>query len=279
MGGFKAVVTTDLIQYGAIVGIFVLFAFYLLQGTTIPAAEWNIMTAGAKNIFGFFLLGILFPFASPELWQRVYATKDPRTLRLGIVYSVLFYIAVCFLLALVGLAIKTQFPSVDPDIALIYGFASLLPAGLLGLAVVIFFAAFMSSIDTYAYTAASCFVHDFRTQLSKKEMVKAIRWMVTAFIVIMGLAAVYLQDVVLGAFLFAGYVMLLSIPTIATWIRPSISKHTLNFAMIFGILCFTAVVTKQTLDGTLGAVTMLIAIGLSLLGLCLGSLYSRLKKH
>ena len=274
IGGFKAVVTTDVLQYGAIVIIFIIFAFVLLQGITIPAAEWDIGAAGLKNIFGFFLLGILIPFASPELWQRVYAVKDLRTLRQGIFYSVIVYIVIAFLLALVGLAIKTQFPGIDPDTALIHGFAQLLPAGLAGLAIVIFFAAFMSSIDTYAYTAASSFVHDFFKKLSKKEIVTAIKITLVGVVALTSVVAVIIQDLILGTYIFIGYVIILAIPTIATWIKPSIKRTTLNVALIFGIIGLTYFVVKGAMAGTIDPMIILFAIGISLVSLLLGSLVS-----
>ncbi len=235
IGGFKAVVTTDILQYFAIIFILLFFAIFLLQGIKIPAADWNLWGAGAPTIFGFFILGLLGPFAAPELWQRVYAVKDVSTLKKGIFYSVIIYLMVAVVLSLIGLAIKTQFPGIDPDTALVQGFANLLPAGLMGLAVVVFFAAFMSSIDTYAYTASSSFVHDF-LNFKKAKAVRAIKIAITAIIVLGALIATAIQDLILGSFIFVSYVVILALPTITTWIKPSIKGNTLSIAIIFGII-------------------------------------------
>jgi SSS family solute:Na+ symporter len=278
LGGFKAVVTTDIIQYGAIVVILFVFAFFLAGGTTIPIGEWNLGAAGLKNIAGFFLLGILIPFSAPELWQRVYASKNISIMRKGIFYSVIVYLVVAFLLALVGLAVKTQFPSIDPDTALIYGFANLLPAGLAGLAVVIFFAAFMSSIDTYAYTAASSFTHDFFKKCTKKQLVRIIKLTMTAVIAFSATIAVLVQDLLLGGYMFAGYAIVLAIPVIATWIRPKIKSTTLNTAIIFGTVLLTLMIIKHAIAGTLSPTIVLIAISGSIVGLILGAIISFFKK-
>ncbi|MFQ5620780.1 MAG: sodium:solute symporter, partial [Candidatus Nanoarchaeia archaeon] len=277
LGGFKAVVTTDVLQYGAIVIIFFVFTFVLLQGVTIPSADWNLWEAGAKNIISFFLLGILIPFSAPDLWQRVYAVKNLKVLRQSIFYSVIVYIAVAFLLALIGLAIKTTFPSVDPDIALIHGFVQLLPPGLLGLAVVIFFAAFMSSIDTYAYTAASSFVQDFFKGLSKKGTVRAIKWALLAVVALGSIVAVLLQDLIIGGFLFASYAMILAIPVLATWIKPTIHRTTLNVSLLLSLVVLTVLVIQGLVAGTIEPTILLKAIGLSLLGLVLGAIASKYK--
>lgn len=278
MGGFKAVVTTDVLQYAAILIIFTIFAFTLLQKTVIPASEWNIAAAGPVNIFGFFLIGILIPFAAPELWQRVYAIKDLKTLRQGIFYSVIVYLFVAFLLALIGLSIKSQFPMVDPDIALIHGFVNLLPAGLTGLAVVIFFAAFMSSIDTYTYTASSSLVHDFFRGLSKRSTVKMIKIAMAGVIMISTLVAIAIQDLVLGTYIFAGYAVILAIPTVATWIRPRIRSLTLNTCFLTGLVVLTLWVVRGALINSLTPTLVLVGIAGSLLGLVLGAIFSRISR-
>jgi len=153
MGGFKAVVKTDNLQYAAMIIILALMAFMLFSGSLIPASEWNFFRADIGTMVGFFLVGILFPFAMPEMWQRVYASKNRKSLKKGLLLSALVYFIFSFLLALVAITIKVKFPGVDPDLALIHGFANLLPTGLLGLAAVLLFAAIMSSIDTYIYSS------------------------------------------------------------------------------------------------------------------------------
>ena len=279
IGGFKAVVTTDVLQYGAIVIIFVIFAFALLQGVTIPAAEWNIAKAGLTNIIGFFIFGILIPFADPNLWQRVYAVKDLKTLKHGILYSVGVYIAVAGLLALIGLAVKTQLPGIDPDIALIHGFVTLLPAGLIGLAVVIFFAAFMSTIDTLSYTSASAIVQDFFKRLSKEQTVFGIKIALILVIIVASIVAIAVQDLILGAFMFAGYAVILAVPTIATWIKPSIRIPTINTAFIFGIIILTIYIVRGVLANSLTPTLVIFAILFSLVGLAIGAVISKFTKQ
>jgi len=275
IGGFKAVVTTDVLQYGAIIVIMTLFAIFLLQGTSIPLTEFNIAKAGPVNIIGFFILGALIPFAAPELWQRVYAVKDVMTLKKGLFWSVIVYVVVALLLSIIGLAVKAQFPGLDPDIALIEGFARLLPTGLIGLAVVIFFAAFMSTTDTLAYTGASSLVQDFFKKLSKNSTVKAIKLAVTLLIVLGAAVAIILQDLVLGAFIFASYVVILAVPTLLTWIKPKVKGTTLSVGIIFGIIVLTALTIFEAVNGTLAPPIILKAIGISIVGLVIGAISSK----
>lgn len=161
LGGFKAVVKTDILQYIAMVFILTMLTIVLFNGSLIPAADWNFLKADMLTMVGFFIIGVSFAFSSPDLWRRVYSSKGKRELKRGLILSVIVYAFMAFLLALVALTIKAQFPDIDPDLALIQGFGSLLPAGLLGLASILLFAAIMSSIDTYIFTGASAVVQDF----------------------------------------------------------------------------------------------------------------------
>jgi len=275
IGGFKAVVATDILQYFAIVFIFVVFSVVFSRSTSIAPGEWNLFGAGLQNILGFFLVGGLAPFAAPELWQRVYAIKNISTLKKSIFYSVLVYLFLAVVISFIGLSIKSAFPAIDPDIALIEGFARMLPAGLVGLAVVVFFAAFMSSIDTYTYTAASSIVQDFFQNLSKKETVRRIKIAVVGIVILGCVLAIAIQDLLLSAFIFASYVVVLAVPTLATWIRPQVKKRTISTSIVFGTIGLSIVTGMLVVQNNLTPLIVLIAIAISLSGLLVGALYSK----
>lgn len=273
IGGFRAVVTTDILQYLAILFVLVFFAIFLLNTTTINPADWNLTEAGITNVVGFFLLGILLPFADPSLWQRVYAAKDEKTLKQGILWSVAIYIVFALVLSLIGLTIKAKFPAIDPDIALVEGFARMLPAGMIGLSIVVFFAAFMSSIDTYVFTAASSLVHDFFRN-TKAQAVKRIQIASTILTVLSGLVVIAIQSIVLGTYIFAAWGVLLAIPILVTWIRPTVRGTTISVAIVFGMVCLALLTASLLMGSGITPIIVLYAIALSFLGLVLGSVVS-----
>jgi len=278
LAGFKAVVKTDVLQYVAIVVIMTLALIFLLSGTTIPSTELDLFAAGPANIIGFVLIGMLLPFASPELWQRVYAMPNKTILKKSIIYSVLIYFIVSAILILIGVAIKVQLPNIDPDISIVIGFAELLPAGFAGLTVIVFFAAFMSSLDTYTYTASSSFVHDLFRNLSKRQTVKAIRLTIFAFLIFGTIIAIILQDLLGATFLFSSYIAVLAIPILATALKPSLKKTTLTVAFAIGITILTLFAIFDFLNSQLGPTILLKGIGGGLIGLITGSIYSYIKK-
>ena len=251
----------------------------MLSGSIdIPAGEWNLVAAGGGNIFSFLLIGVLFPFASPDLWQRVYAMPNQSILRKSIFYSILVFAVVAFILALVGLFVKTAMPALDPDIALIHGLAALLPVGLIGLAVVVFFGALMSSIDTYAYTASSAFVQDFSKKLSKEKTVSLIRVSIASVIVTSTIISILLQDLIQASFIFAAFVVVLAVPTIITWIRPSIKRRTLNSTLVVGTALLIVFIALGLAQNNLTPTIVIKGIAGSLAGLVIGFVYSKLSK-
>jgi len=273
LSGYKAVVMTDVLQYFAIVFIMVVLAGLMFQGSLIPASEWNLFSAGIIDMVGFFLVGVLVPFASPELWQRVYSAKGKKEVKSGLLWSIIPYGIVAFLLSLIALTVKVTFPDIDPDLALIHGFANLLPPGLLGLSVVLLFGAIMSSLDTYMYTASSAIVHDF-FKSEKKKAVKSIRSVIFLLSLLGLVIAILIQSIIVGTFIFIALIMILAAPVIATWMMKDISQRTLLFGFVIGLLFSVNFIILSLMRGNIEPTIVVIALGGTILGLIVGGVYS-----
>jgi len=74
-------------------------------------------------------------------------------MRKSLALSLPVYLLIGFLLMTIGLSVSKRVHRIDPNLALIEGFSRLLPAGFLGL--VLFFAAIMSSADSYLFAGIS----------------------------------------------------------------------------------------------------------------------------
>ena len=271
MGGFKAVVKTDLIQYAALVFILAMLTLLLFQGSIIPSGEWNFFNADLVTIIGFFLVGVLLPFAMPDIWQRVYASKNKSTLKKGLLLSVLFYAIVALLLAFVALTIKVKFPGIDPDLALIYGFANLLPPGLLGLSAVLLFAAVMSSLDTYLYTSSSAIVQDF-FNWNKIKTVRNIRKVIFIVAIIGTIIGILLHDLVIGSYIFVASSVILATVVILTWMKKRVRRTTLIFGFVIGIIVYGIYLFFMITNIT--PLIVIVALLGAIIGLILGGIYS-----
>ncbi len=238
LGGFHAVVRTDILQYFAIIAILLLFALVLSKDIQIPSKEWDPFHAGLIEISGFLILGFFIPFASPDLWQRVYAFPSKKLLTHSLIGSIILYLLLGIVLAFIGLMIKTKLPNIDPDIALVHGLVTLLPAGLSGLIVIVLFAALMSSIDTYIYTAASTVIQDFFKKMDKENIKKQIRKAIVGLVILGSILAIALANLIQTAYIFSAFAMLLSIPTLVTWNQPKTPVFILRFTFILGFILF-----------------------------------------
>lgn len=277
LGGFKAVVKTDILQYTGMLIILALLAIIVFSGKAIPLADWNLFSADMATMAGFFIVGILYPFAMPDLFQRVYASKDRFTLKKGILISAAIYFVFALLLGIIALTIKAKFPGVDPDLALLYGFQNLLPAGLLGLGVVLLFAAVMSSIDTYIFTAASSIVQDFVRE-NKERVVRHIRITIVVLAILATIVSIALQSLIIATYIFVAILVVLAVAVMATWIKRSVRQRTLLIGFIFGLIGYFIYVIISLSKGDVQPIIVIYTIIATLIGLLVGLVISLVKR-
>ncbi len=241
LGGFDAVVKTDIVQTFGIFLLFVLMV-YLLTQPDIHRPELHaadLFHIPTMKLVSFFLAGFFIPMASPELWQRVYAIKDTKSFRRSIIMSSFFYIIVGFILLLVGLVIKAELPNIDANTSLIVGFSSLLPVGLAGLSVVIIYSSVSSSADTYMFTASASLTQDFlqKAGFTKSENLrKTMRYsMVTLMVLGIGVSLV-MKDLVDTTFFFVSLTMSLGLLVLGIWIYPRLNRLSVNLSILFCLI-------------------------------------------
>jgi len=148
IGGFKSVVKTDIFQF-IILGIFIIiFASVIRTGLQVPITHMNPFNAGPVKTIAFLLLGLLGLFANQGSWQKVYAMKNEKVVKKSFIISGILLCLMAFILTYIGLIARTQFPAIDPDLAVLYSFTKLIPHPLSSIVATAFFAAILSSADT-----------------------------------------------------------------------------------------------------------------------------------
>ncbi len=270
IGGFQSVVRTDAIQTLGIALLVVLMVFLVsTYSHTIPYQDFNLFSLPLIQLVNFFLAGILFPFASAELWQRVYAAKSQEVLKKSIVHASVLYLLTGIILLCIGLVIRNTVAGLDPDVALISGLSTLLPVGLSGLAVIVFYSAIMSSADTYLFTANASLIQNLLARwipMRADTLVIVMRISLSVLMTIVIVGALVVEDVVDATFLFVALMMSLAVVVLAVWIRPSTNSFSLNSSIgmsFFGVIILAFV---QGISINL----VLTSLGLSIVGLFLG---------
>jgi solute:Na+ symporter, SSS family len=199
LAGFKAVIKTDFFQLIIMFVMSLTVAIVLFGKTTIPMAEFNTIALGTGNLIGFLLLGCLGIMVAPDLWQRIFATKDEKNLKRGLDYSAIILPLLAIIISIVGLTTKQFFPGIAPENALITGFSQLLPFGIKEFGMVLLYAVALSSSDTITFLVSSIITRDLKNytrKYSEESMRKLTRFFMLLFVAIAVLISIYYQNII-----------------------------------------------------------------------------------
>ncbi len=168
-GGFLAIVWTDVFQFLFIMlGLIVILPLAYLKvnaagglSTNLPPEFFNLSNWGIENIVGMFFVVVPVFLASQDVWQRVFAAKDLKTAKRSIISAgfIIFIFTVCAIF--IGLYGKVLLPDVNPQLIVPALITKVLGPGLIGIVLVGFLSAFMSSADSFIMVVQSSFVQDF----------------------------------------------------------------------------------------------------------------------
>ena len=177
-GGLRTVILTDQIQFVLMYGGFaVLLAFLFAQHgglaflhARVPPTHfvWHGGNPPAAIFVWYFIA--LSTLVDPGFWQRAYAARDPQVAQRGVLWSIAFWILFDFMTTASGLYARALLPNLaDP----VYAFPELarltLPPVALGLFYLGMIATVMSTIDAYAFIAATTVGRDFLWRWSARN--------------------------------------------------------------------------------------------------------------
>ncbi len=218
VGGFRAVVWTDVVQYLLLAGLAVYVAALALDLTAIKGvslqvaasalgAEWwdPLLLGGLMGALVFLVALLPGWVAEQDPWQKIWAARDAasarRGLMLGSVLLALVYLC-CFLTA-IGLSVLYPPPTGEVEAEMLYLklISDNVPGWLLALLTIGFAAASMSCTDTFATSAASCISRDLvqrhlRPAATMKEMLVINRILVIVMISISAAIALNANSIV-----------------------------------------------------------------------------------
>lgn len=210
VGGFKAVIKTDVFQYIILI-LLLVFGILLSKDISITPNQLNPFGIGPAFIIGVLFFGFLNVFCGAYLWQRVYAAKNIKVVKKGLIYSAVFVSIVGIGIALISLSAKTQFPNIIAEQVMAVSITNLLPTFLIGFGIVVLFAAVMSSADTLIFALAISISRDFLDKnktLSRTVLTQLTRFSLIVITIIGVVLAYFFRDIVelytaLSSILFA----------------------------------------------------------------------------
>jgi len=238
LAGFKAVIRTDFFQLIIMFIMTLTVGIFLLGKTHIPISEFNLGTLGAGNIIGFLILAGFGIMVAPDLWQRIFATKDEKNLKRGLNYSVIILLVLGVVISVVGLATKQFFPNIVPEDALVTGFSHLLPFGLKELGMVLLYAVALSSSDTVTFVVSSIFTRDLKNYSAKysdESMKKLTRFFMVVFILFGALVAIFYQNILALGFSLASLNLAL-FPVVFGSLYWKLKQQAVFWSLVLGFL-------------------------------------------
>jgi Na+/proline symporter len=189
LAGFKAVIRTDFYQLLIMIIMTCTVALFLVGETPFNKSDFQLSNMGIGNIIGFFVLSGFGILVAPDLWQRVFAAKDIKSINNGLTFGAIILPMLAVIITVVGLATKHHFPNINPEDALILGFSMLLPFIIKQFGTVMLYAVALSSSDTVTFVVSSIFTRDFKNY-TKKYSDESMKKMTRIFMIIFVLAAI-----------------------------------------------------------------------------------------
>lgn len=208
LGGFKAVVRTDLLQFALMFAGFIVLFIVLVTGyggfefikDSVPATHLTWHGGNSGLYIAVWYVIALATLIEPAFYQRCYAAKSASVARNGIFISILFWAVFDFLTTSCGLYARALLPDLANPVGSFPALAKLvLPAGLLGLFALALMATIMSTIDSYSFLAASTFGRDIVWRIIKvpeKDITYFTRLGLLLSAAIALMAALYFKSVV-----------------------------------------------------------------------------------
>jgi len=203
VGGFGSVVKTDMFQFMVIFLVLILVSLTIQQGGDVPQEMYEPFNAGPVKIVAFLLLGILTPFATQDYWQKVFAMKNEKVVKqsfgVGAGVNILLTVALTY----VGLIARAQFPISEgitnehAEMMVLNTFTELVPPEFQIAVLIAFFAAILSTSDTYLFLLSLNVTNDLlpNKEESAEDGIKRIRKALVAVGILSLLIALFFQRI------------------------------------------------------------------------------------
>ncbi|UCC44022.1 MAG: sodium:solute symporter family protein [Candidatus Zixiibacteriota bacterium] len=176
LGGFRAVVRTDLFQFALMfAGFAVLLVFLIVTYGGVDFITANVpsthLTWHGGNSGWYIATWYVIALATliePAFYQRCYAARDARTARRGIFAAIGCWAVFDCMTTSCGLYARAILPGLSDPVASYPALSlAVLPTGVLGLFALALLATVMSTVDSYSFLAASTFGQDICGRLRK----------------------------------------------------------------------------------------------------------------
>jgi len=259
-GGFKVSVKTDIFQ-----GILMLPIVITVFVLPFHFSTDNIASAFDPSQFwfavGLALLQFLSLLGQAESFQRVFAVRNAKALKNGLLWSFGLLVLVAGSIAYLGINFKFSGVVSDPSVLFTEGVLGVLPAWLASLLTISLIAAFMGTIDSSAFAFG---VLMSRIRNNKKISVGSIRIFMLFGIVVSAIGSLYLFSFLSSVFALISLVSVVGASLLVSVIFKPITIE-INAFLITGTIVFILglvfkYITDNPLTSLVPTVTALVVL-------------------
>ena len=270
LGGIKAVIYTDTVQWIVLFGGLLLFALpaaiwkiggFAALRDALPAGHLSLTQVEPITFINWMITIIPIWLIGMTLYQRMFACRDERTAKRAWYLAGLFeYPAMAFIGVGLGVCGRALFADIEAEMAVPMLIKTVLPVGLTGIVVAAYFSAVMSTADSCLMAASGNLVNDLLEKLSPKPwktrthvlISQLATLLIGAVAILLALSFNSVLDGILHAYAFM--VSGLTVPTLGAffWKRSS-SIGALAAMLAGGGLTLTLLLTKIELPLDLAA--------------------------
>lgn len=246
LGGFGAVIRTDILQIILMFTGFIILLFFSIQhfgGFTqlfdsLPSAHLDITGGHSFQYILVWFFIALWTFVDPSFHQRAAAAKSPQTAQKGIFWSIAFWMTFDFLTCFTGMyAFVILGGDLDqPVLAYPVLADQILPVGLKGLFFLSLLATIMSTLDSYLFISGQTLGRDFLLRYFpsvKPNFLTKIGILVSA---LLGILLIIIYPSVIDLWYVIGSVFIpgLLIPVLGIYLKPFQFPSKIVHASIIG---------------------------------------------
>jgi SSS family solute:Na+ symporter len=250
LGGIKAVIYTDTIQWIVLLTGLLFFAIpFSLAAVggwqalieTLPASYFDLTNIRFSQLLNWLFTIIPIWFIAMTLYQRIYACRTAKEARRAFFIAGLFeYPVMAFLGVFLGMIARVVFPDADPEMGLPKLLHEVLPIGVAGIVIAAYFSTIMSTADSCLIAASGNVMNDliekyfYRRQNDRSiiRMSQFVTMIIGALAIVIAGAFASVLEIILHAYSFM--VAGLLVPTLAAYFYPNPSALAATFAMLAG---------------------------------------------
>lgn len=250
IGGLKAVIYTDTIQWiillGGLLLVTIPVSVYKIGGlsaltTSLPPEFFSLTNVSGIEIINWMVTIIPIWLVGMTLYQRMYACKDAAEARKAwFIAGVFEYPIMAFIGVFLGMCARVMFPTVEAELGLPTLIREVLPIGVTGIVVAAYFSAIMSTADSCLMASSGNLVNDIihrylMPKASGKTMMR-LSMLVTAVIGMLAVMIASRFTTVLDAILYAYAFMVsgLFVPTLGAYFWRKSSSVGAFWGMLVG---------------------------------------------